>query len=217
MLTQMTDHRNEKNTEAQERSLREYVVRRGWKIHRIYRDIGVSGASKSPPARNELLRDCRSGMSGDVVLVYKFDRFARSLNALISGLEMCRSTPLAGTRHPQESCKISECDAFLPFLFPSLTANHCTTCSYISLSNGERRNHQPTNPHRAPQNALKLAKTQLRVQRQGLPAAIFHPQNSDPNIRYYDRSPLASRRQLLLSDVWTARLNLSNHSCSRKQ
>ena len=81
----------EQNTEAQERSLREYVVRRGWKVHRVYRDIGVSGASKNPPARNELLKDCRRGMAGDVVLVYKFDRFARSLNALISGLEICRS------------------------------------------------------------------------------------------------------------------------------
>jgi len=27
----------------------------------------------------------------DVVVVWKFDRFARSLNALISGLELCRS------------------------------------------------------------------------------------------------------------------------------
>ena len=81
----------EQNTEAQERSLREYVSRRGWKVHRVYRDIGVSGASPNPPARNELLKDCRHGRAGDVVLVYKFDRFARSLNALISGLEMCRS------------------------------------------------------------------------------------------------------------------------------
>src|SRR5262245_8174090 len=81
----------EQNTESQERALREYVIRRGWKIHKVYRDIGVSGASSSPPARHELLKDCRRGMAGDVILVYKFDRFARSLNALISGLEMCRS------------------------------------------------------------------------------------------------------------------------------
>lgn len=81
----------EQNTEAQERALREYVRRRGWQVYKVYRDIGVSGASSNPPARNELLRDCRRGSAGDVVLVYKFDRFARSLNALISGLEICRS------------------------------------------------------------------------------------------------------------------------------
>jgi DNA invertase Pin-like site-specific DNA recombinase len=80
----------EQNTEAQERVLREYVKRRGWQVYKIYRDRGVSGASSNPIARNELIKDCRRG-SVQVVAVYKFDRFARSLNALISGLEMCRS------------------------------------------------------------------------------------------------------------------------------
>lgn len=80
----------EQNTEAQERVLREYVKRRGWQVYKIYRDLGVSGASSNPVARNELMKDCRRG-SVQVVAVYKFDRFARSLNALISGLETCRS------------------------------------------------------------------------------------------------------------------------------
>ena len=80
----------EQNTEAQERVLREYVKRRGWQVYKIYRDLGVSGASSNPVARNELMKDCRRG-SVQVVAVYKFDRFARSLTALISGLEMCRS------------------------------------------------------------------------------------------------------------------------------
>jgi DNA invertase Pin-like site-specific DNA recombinase len=80
----------EQNTEAQERVLREYVKRRGRQVYKIYRDLGVSGASSNPVARNELMKDCRRG-SVQVVAVYKFDRFARSLNALISGLEMRRS------------------------------------------------------------------------------------------------------------------------------
>ena len=81
---------DEQNTEAQERALREYVQRRGWKVQKIYRDQGLSGVSVKRPALDELLRDCRRG-SVDVVVVWKFDRFARSLNALISGLELCRS------------------------------------------------------------------------------------------------------------------------------
>ena len=81
---------DEQNTEAQERALREYVQRRGWKVQKIYRDQGLSGTNAKRPALNELLRDCRRG-SVDVVVVWKFDRFARSLNALISGLELCRS------------------------------------------------------------------------------------------------------------------------------
>jgi DNA invertase Pin-like site-specific DNA recombinase len=80
----------EQNTGAQERALREYVQRRGWKLQQIYRDQGVSGASSNRPALNELLKTCRRG-SVDVVVVWKFDRFARSLKQLMSGLETCRA------------------------------------------------------------------------------------------------------------------------------
>ena len=80
----------EQNSEPQERALREYVQRRGWKVQKIYRDHGISGASSKRPALNELLKECRRG-SVDVLVVWKFDRFARSLNALISGLETCRA------------------------------------------------------------------------------------------------------------------------------
>ena len=80
----------EQNTGAQERGLREYVQRRGWKLQQIYWDQGVSGASSNRPALNELLKVCRRG-SVDVVVVWKFDRFARSLNQLMSGLETCRA------------------------------------------------------------------------------------------------------------------------------
>ena len=80
----------EQNTEAQERALRDYVGRRDWTIHKVYRDQGLSGGNSNRPALNEMLKDCRRG-SLDVVVVWKFDRFARSLKALISGLELCRS------------------------------------------------------------------------------------------------------------------------------
>jgi DNA invertase Pin-like site-specific DNA recombinase len=80
----------EQNTGAQERALREYVQRRGWKLQQIYRDQGVSGASSNRPALDELLKACRRG-SVDVVVVWKFDRFARSLKQLMSGLETCRA------------------------------------------------------------------------------------------------------------------------------
>jgi DNA invertase Pin-like site-specific DNA recombinase len=41
------------------------------------------------PALDELMRDCRKGRF-DVVLVWKFDRFARSLRQLVSALELFR-------------------------------------------------------------------------------------------------------------------------------
>jgi DNA invertase Pin-like site-specific DNA recombinase len=80
----------EQNTAAQERALREYVNRRGWTVRMIYRDAGVSGANASRPGLDNLLKDCRRG-GIDVVVVWKFDRFARSLKTLISGLELCRA------------------------------------------------------------------------------------------------------------------------------
>ena len=82
--------RDEQNTGSQERSLGEYVERRDWAIYKIYRDRGVSGAAANRPALDELKRDCRRG-SIDVVVVWKFDRFARSLKTLIAGLEFCRA------------------------------------------------------------------------------------------------------------------------------
>jgi DNA invertase Pin-like site-specific DNA recombinase len=81
---------DEQNTNAQERALREYVHRRGWVPHHIYKDTGISGSVSSRPGLNELMKDCRR-RAIDVVVVWKFDRFARSLKTLISGLEMCRA------------------------------------------------------------------------------------------------------------------------------
>jgi DNA invertase Pin-like site-specific DNA recombinase len=79
----------EQHTEAQERALREYVRRRGWSQHKIYRDK-CTGASATRPGLDELFKDCRR-RSVDVVVVWKFDRFARSLKNLIAGLELCRA------------------------------------------------------------------------------------------------------------------------------
>ena len=79
----------EQHTEAQERALREYVQRRGWVPHKIYRDK-ITGATARRPGLDELLKDCRR-RAIDVVAVWKFDRFARSLKNLIAGLELCRA------------------------------------------------------------------------------------------------------------------------------
>jgi DNA invertase Pin-like site-specific DNA recombinase len=80
----------EQHTGAQETALRDYIENRGWVLHKVYKDNGVSGARASRPALDELLRDSRR-RAFDVVLVWRFDRFARSLRTLISGLELFRS------------------------------------------------------------------------------------------------------------------------------
>ena len=72
--------------EMQLQALREYCEAREFKIYREYVDEGVSGAKDSRPALNELMDDARK-RKFDTVLVWKFDRFARSTKHLISALE----------------------------------------------------------------------------------------------------------------------------------
>jgi len=59
----------EQHTEMQERALREYIQRRGWSQHKIYRDI-ITGAAARRPGLDELLKDCRR-RSIDVVVVFE--------------------------------------------------------------------------------------------------------------------------------------------------
>ena len=79
----------EQNTGAQERAIRDYIARRGWTVQKVYRDE-ISGSTNRRPGLDQMKKDCRRG-SIDVVVVWKFDRFARSLKTLISGLEFCRA------------------------------------------------------------------------------------------------------------------------------
>jgi DNA invertase Pin-like site-specific DNA recombinase len=80
----------EQSTLAQENKLTAYAQNRGWQVARIYRDQGFSGAVEKRPALDELMRDCRR-RRWNVCLVWKFDRFARSLRQLVSALELFRS------------------------------------------------------------------------------------------------------------------------------
>src|SRR5438105_2925205 len=67
------------------RELREYAARRGWQVVEVYTDAGVSGSRDSRPQLNRLMTDaCRRKF--DSVLVWKLDRFGRSLRHLINAL-----------------------------------------------------------------------------------------------------------------------------------
>jgi DNA invertase Pin-like site-specific DNA recombinase len=68
------------------RELREYVERRGWTLAGEYVDEGISGAKDSRPQLNCLMDDAHK-RKFDVVVVWKFDRFARSVSHLLRALE----------------------------------------------------------------------------------------------------------------------------------
>src|SRR3984885_14117224 len=76
---------NNQDPEMQLVELREYAGRRGWLIVEEFIDQGVSGCKESRPALNGLMSDaCRKRF--DAVLVWKIDRFGRSLKHLINAL-----------------------------------------------------------------------------------------------------------------------------------
>jgi len=80
----------DQSTDSQLLDLRRYVADRGWHLHREYTDNGVSGSIDSRPALNELMDDARKRKFG-VVLVWRFDRFARSTRHLINALDEFRN------------------------------------------------------------------------------------------------------------------------------
>jgi DNA invertase Pin-like site-specific DNA recombinase len=71
------------------RELREYCERRGWGCIE-YVDSGVSGSKERRPALDRLWTDCRRRLVS-AVIVYRYDRFARSLRQMVSALEEFRS------------------------------------------------------------------------------------------------------------------------------
>ena len=76
---------NNQDPEMQLAELREYAGRRGWQIVEEFTDQGVSGCKESRPALNRLMSDaCRRRF--DAILVWKIDRFGRSLKHLVNAL-----------------------------------------------------------------------------------------------------------------------------------
>jgi DNA invertase Pin-like site-specific DNA recombinase len=76
--------------QMQLRELREYCQRRGWEIADEYVDVGVSGAKDSRPELNRLMANaCKRKF--DAVVVWRFDRFARSVSHLLKALETFQS------------------------------------------------------------------------------------------------------------------------------
>jgi DNA invertase Pin-like site-specific DNA recombinase len=70
----------------QTRELRQFAGARGWHVAGEYIDAGVSGAKDSRPELNRLMADAHKRRF-DVVCVWRFDRFARSVSHLLRALE----------------------------------------------------------------------------------------------------------------------------------
>ena len=76
----------DQSCEAQLSDLRRYCDQRGFKIFKEYSDEGISGAKERRPALDQLMDDAKKKRF-NIVLVLRFDRFARSTKHLITALE----------------------------------------------------------------------------------------------------------------------------------
>ena len=74
--------------------LRQFAEARGWRLADEYVDQGVSGSKDSRPELNRLMADAKR-RKFDVVLVWKLDRFGRSLRHLVNALAEFESLGIA--------------------------------------------------------------------------------------------------------------------------
>lgn len=79
----------DQSCELQVRDLRAYCTARGFDLVREYVDVGQSGAKDSRPELNKLMDDARK-RHFDAIIVWRFDRFARSTKHLLLALEEFR-------------------------------------------------------------------------------------------------------------------------------
>ncbi len=77
---------NGQDPTMQTRELREYAERRGWTVAGEYVDVGISGTKEKRPELDRLMADAHRRRF-DCVVVWKFDRFARSVSHLLRALE----------------------------------------------------------------------------------------------------------------------------------
>jgi DNA invertase Pin-like site-specific DNA recombinase len=77
---------NGQDPEVQLRELREYCERRAWEVAGEFVDIGISGSKDRRPELDKLMVDAHRRRF-DAVVVWRFDRFARSVSHLLRALE----------------------------------------------------------------------------------------------------------------------------------
>jgi DNA invertase Pin-like site-specific DNA recombinase len=87
------------NPDVQEQPLRDLVAQRGWVVHQVYSDR-MSGAKERRPGLDALMGDAQRGLF-DVVVVWRFDRFARSVKQLVLALEEFRALGIDFISHQE--------------------------------------------------------------------------------------------------------------------
>jgi DNA invertase Pin-like site-specific DNA recombinase len=94
VYARVSTNNHHQDPEVQLRDIRAFCQYKGWEIVETYIDKGVSGAKASRPALNKMMADAAE-KKFDVVIVWKFDRFARSAQHMLKALETFNSHGIA--------------------------------------------------------------------------------------------------------------------------
>ncbi|MDA8240917.1 MAG: recombinase family protein [Nitrospiraceae bacterium] len=86
LYARCSTHEKGQDPELQLQPLREYCQRRGFTITGEYVDNGVSGTKDRRPQLDNLMSAARKRQV-DIILVWKLDRFGRSLKQLVTALD----------------------------------------------------------------------------------------------------------------------------------
>lgn len=82
---------SDQRADLQLHDLRRLADQRGWKVVGEYVDEGYSGTKDRRPALDKLMADAQRGRF-DIVAVWRFDRFARSVRHLVVALDDFRES-----------------------------------------------------------------------------------------------------------------------------
>ena len=74
--------------------LEQFAQARGWSLVDSYLDVGISGSKDKRPELDRMMADAHR-RKFDVVVVWKFDRFARSVSHLLRALETFNALGIA--------------------------------------------------------------------------------------------------------------------------
>ena len=80
----------DQSVDMQVSDLERYSRERGFNVFGIYKDNGISGTKDNRPGLNQLMDDARK-RKFDMVLVWRFDRWARSSKHLVNSLHEFRN------------------------------------------------------------------------------------------------------------------------------
>jgi DNA invertase Pin-like site-specific DNA recombinase len=90
LYARVSTQNHHQDPEVQLRDMRELCSRTKREIVDIYVDRGISGTKESRPELNRLMLDAAEGKF-DAVVVWKFDRFARSAQHLLKALDFFKA------------------------------------------------------------------------------------------------------------------------------